>query len=214
MAMKMKQNSEIPTAEEAGQSMPPTPPSTGRAGGTCFCTKEGIDFKPILISKYVINVLVYSHPQPSPWMLSLDYCPPYQENKREFWEDFRKHLDSFADPWIEIRDFNCIVMGDEKQGGHPFQATSSTGLDYIIDLLGLVDLGFFGNKHTWMNKRIGAANIRERLDRAISNINWRLLFPKASVLHLPAVSSDHNPLLLNTSGERYRKPKLFKFEEM
>ncbi|PKI46345.1 hypothetical protein CRG98_033240 [Punica granatum] len=151
---------------------------------------------------------------PSPWMLSLVYGPPYQENKREFWEDFRKHLDSFAGPWIGIGDFNCIVTGDEKQGGRPFQATSSTGLGYIIDLLGLVDLGFSGNKHTWTNKRIGAANIRERLDRAISNIDWRLLFPKASVLHLPAVSSDHNPLLLNTSREQYRKPKLFKFEEM
>ncbi|XP_030943673.1 uncharacterized protein LOC115968415 [Quercus lobata] len=41
----------------------------------------------------------------------------------------------------------------------------------------LIDLGFCGYKFTWNNKRPGAANTRERLDRAVANKEWRDMFP-------------------------------------
>lgn len=33
-------------------------------------------------------------------------------------------------------------------------------------------------------------------DRGVSNVEWRLQFPEASILHLPTLKSDHKPLLL------------------
>jgi hypothetical protein len=38
--------------------------------------------------------------------------------------------------------------------------------------------------------------IQERLDRGWANTDWKLLFPEASIQHLPHLNSDHCPLLL------------------
>lgn len=54
----------------------------------------------------------------------------------------------------------------------------------------------------------------ERLDRAISNQEWRVCFPDASVYHLTRIQSDHRPLLIKlqsfTLGPLSRRP--FKFQ--
>ena len=73
-------------------------------------------------------------------------------------------------------------------------------------------MGFSGNPYTWTNKRHNFANIKERLDRAFSNTEWRTIFPRASVYHFPATSSDHNPIILNSSGFESSNPKPFRFE--
>ena len=85
---------------------------------------------------------------------------------------------------------------------------------YLKDLLfdlGAVDLGFGGNKFTWSNRRGGKGSIKERLDRGICNSEWRLLFPKAVILHLGAINSDHCPLLLDSNPTDYLMPRLFRF---
>ncbi|KAL7256983.1 hypothetical protein ACSBR1_010843 [Camellia fascicularis] len=38
----------------------------------------------------------------------------------------------------------------------------------------------------------------ERLDRALSNPEWRIMFPEATVKVLPHTYSDHSPLLSGT----------------
>ncbi|KAK9282118.1 hypothetical protein L1049_005030 [Liquidambar formosana] len=64
------------------------------------------------------------------------------------------------------------------------------------------------------NKSAGLTNIKERLDKGIVNPAWRSLFPRATVLHLPAIRSNHNPLLINTVGEQANVLRPFKFEGM
>ena len=59
-------------------------------------------------------------------------------------------------------------------------------------------MGFTGNKFTWSNNRWGKHSIKERLDRGISSMEWRLKFPRASIFHLGAINSDHCPILLDT----------------
>lgn len=80
--------------------------------------------------------------------------------------------------------------------------------------IGAVDLGFSGNSFTWSNKRWGKDCIRERLDRGIANISWRLTFPKAAVYHLGAISTDHCPLVLDTNLVDNFSPRPFRFEAM
>lgn len=57
---------------------------------------------------------------------------------------------------------------------------------HLINSCGLIDLGY-SSPYTWSNKRRAQFNIRERLDRALSNCNWRLEYPNASVLHIPMI---------------------------
>ncbi|GMI89728.1 hypothetical protein HRI_002642100 [Hibiscus trionum] len=63
----------------------------------------------------------------------------------------------------------------------------------------LADLGYEWNWYTWERGRIPATNIRERLDRGVSNPAWRALFPQFSVQHLTHTISDHCLVLVNTT---------------
>lgn len=47
-----------------------------------------------------------------------------------------------------------------------------------------MDLGYLGSKYTWSNGRAGVANIRKRLDRALSNPEWRMQFPEVLKLNI------------------------------
>lgn len=84
----------------------------------------------------------------------------------------------------------------------------------MIEEFVLINLGFRGHEFTWNNKRGRNANIQERLDMGIVNVAWRVLFPKATVAHLPAIDSYHNPTLLNINPNSSRSPHLFSFESM
>lgn len=56
----------------------------------------------------------------------------------------------------------------------------------VINLLGLTN---------------GLLGLSKRLDRAIANDQWRLLFPRANLLHHPITTSDHAAILLSKMGE-------------
>jgi hypothetical protein len=77
----------------------------------------------------------------------------------------------------------------------------------------MIDLGFSGNPFTLSNHRQDSSLIKERLDRGLANGKWIHYFPFYYVVHLPARSSNHNPLLLNTSLPVPSLPRPFRFEE-
>lgn len=54
---------------------------------------------------------------------------------------------------------------------------------------GIEDFGFRGNPFAWQR-----GNIRESLDRAVVNVQWRLMFQEASIFHLPNYKSNRAPL--------------------
>lgn len=65
-----------------------------------------------------------------------------------------------------------------------------------LDECSLIDLGFKGAPFTYIRRQHGRISTHVRLDRALCNVEWSLLFPEASVHHLPRTCSDHNPILL------------------
>lgn len=46
---------------------------------------------------------------------------------------------------------------------------------------------------------MGNPNIKERLDRAFVNGEWKRRHPNATVTHLRALNLDHKPILLNNN---------------
>lgn len=72
-----------------------------------------------------------------------------------------------------------------------------------------MDLGFNGDIFSWAR-----GNTRKRLDRAVSNIDWRLKFNSTEIFHLPKLKSDYAPLLVDFNQRivenRRRRP--FRFE--
>lgn len=92
-------------------------------------------------------------------------------------------------------DFNMISSPGEKEGGS-FNSLYTARFNSFMDSMGLIDIGYSGPAFTWSNRRRKNFLVRERLDRAIANHVWLSEYPSARLLHLPALYSDHNPLLL------------------
>ncbi|GLU06570.1 hypothetical protein SLE2022_235940 [Rubroshorea leprosula] len=81
-------------------------------------------------------------------------------------------------PWMIIGDFNDMVDQSEKFGGNEISQTRVRAYLDCMNNCNMVDLGFIGNRFTWVNMRFSNQLIRERLDRAWANPDWKLNFLK------------------------------------
>ena len=173
----------------------------GKKGGLVVGWKNGVDIEITYKCCNMMNGLVFSDPLYEPWLISFVYGPPNRNNRGPFWEAVEKVSESFGGGWLCIGDFNHVFSQANKKGGKSVASSSSGGPNEVIEKNGLIDINFSGNPYTWSNRREGLANIKERLDRAFANDRWRLIFPRAAVLNLPSLSSDHSPIVLFTKGE-------------
>lgn len=70
-------------------------------------------------------------------------------------------------------------------------------LEFIIfiEIWGLIDLSFSGQKFTWSNKRVIAHRIWKRLDVDLVNDIWLESMQKITITHLSTTSLDNCSLL-------------------
>jgi hypothetical protein len=184
----------------------------GRSGGVCLFWST--DFLVDVLEFNAITIAISIRDNVRSWTLVGFYGPPYQQKHYKAWTNLLALLESIVGPWMCFRDFNMVFEAKEKVVGRIGSASGTNYLRNLMFELGAVDLGFSGNRFTWHNKRWGNGCIRERLDRGITNILWRSEFPRANVLHLGAVNSDHCPLLIDTNPADVRCPRPFRFEAM
>ena len=118
--------------------------------------------------------------------------------------------------WTCIGDFNTILQSSEKLNKRPSQMSQIDSLCASLEACQLEDLGFKGYPYTWNNNRLGDANTKLRLDRAVATKEWRDKLQLTSVTHLYPHALDHLPIVLQTEHLRTRRSqgqKGFKFEE-
>lgn len=87
----------------------------------------------------------------------------------------------------------------------------------MINHCQFIDLGYKGNKYTWLNKRYKSRNalIFERLDRFMATDELISSYPDAQSTHLPCTHSDHCPLLLSIfKDDPILHKKFFRFEKI
>ncbi|XP_020219628.1 uncharacterized protein LOC109802621 [Cajanus cajan] len=110
-------------------------------------------------------------------------------------------------------DFNDLLTDDDKRGTHAHPPWLLHGFRSAVTDANLIDLPLEGYKYTWVKSKGTPLQIEERLDRAMSTSSWLDIFPHCRLLNVVAARSDHSPLLLNLSGQRYTRPKrAFRFE--
>ena len=79
----------------------------------------------------------------------------------------------------------------------------------------MIDIGFSGPRFTWSNRRPLFHLVQERIDRTFVNADWSSIFPKAAVLHLERLYSDHCPIkVLFENSREFRPPRPFRFQRM
>ncbi|CAN0837158.1 LINE-1 retrotransposable element ORF2 protein [Linum grandiflorum] len=84
--------------------------------------------------------------------------------------------------------------------------------DFIFDA-GLDDLQCTGPPLTWSNNNRHGRLVLQRLDRALCNIAWKEVYPKAFVAHKSRTESDHSPIILLAEPENQsRRRRRFYFE--
>ncbi|PKU70040.1 hypothetical protein MA16_Dca014486 [Dendrobium catenatum] len=76
------------------------------------------------------------------------------------------------------------------------------------------DIGFNGPKYTWCNNKEGLARIWERLDRIWLNSKSLIEFSNAVIKHLPRISSDHYPILLQIDNKKQQNNREIRFENL
>ena len=150
------------------------------------------------------------------WYLTCFYGWLDASQKQKSWA-LLNHLFTFVQgPWMCIGDFNPILHSFEKQSSHPPPYKQMDDFWEALDLCNLVDIGFKGYPFMWNNKRSSIANIKEQLDWAVANLEWRVKFLASTLTHLFSHAFDHRTLLLQTSDEgclQNRGVPSFKFEE-
>ena len=157
-----------------------------------------IDFQPLGEGAQGVHGVMEVHSLNISFIFSAIYASPKFYIRRQLWDDLRNMAISIDKPWLLVGDYNDVLCQNEKLGGRRISTSRANLYAETMDSCNLVDLGFCGPKFTWTNKR-KRNPIYERLDRGWANIDWLSTFPEYKLTHLPRVTSDHCPILVNLS---------------
>lgn len=151
------------------------------------------------------------------WFFSAIYASPRLNERLCLFNSLYTSSLNNNHPWLLVGDFNELgAFGDKT--GHITNLDNRRVARFCewLNLTGLLDLGFSGPPYTWAKKCNGRTVLRERIDKALSNIQWKNLFPNTTVVHLPHTHSDHRPILLitNPHTSSQHSPPPFRFQRM
>ena len=187
---------------------------TGRAGGILLLWKADRIKVHILGENYQGVYALVEVSNSISFVITAIYASPKFQFRKTLWDDLSAFAAGLSQPWLVIGDFNEVTNSREKFGG---RVINRKRVDLFVDTMrrcNLIDLGYHGPRFTWSNKRRHNP-ILERLDRGWANDAWITAFPNANLWHLPRVTSDHCPILLNLDNPTPNHgPKPFKFEPM
>ena len=149
------------------------------------------------------------------WLLSTIYASPCIVERKILWSNLSQVAQLHSLPWLLLGDFNEVLSGEDKFRGRSINLNRALDFKDCLDSYNLLDLGFFGPKCTWSNRRQLSDLILERIDKCFANPSWRFLFPEALVTQLPRVFSDHYLVLLELANPpAMMRNKPFRFQSM
>ncbi|XP_042486854.1 uncharacterized protein LOC122067070 [Macadamia integrifolia] len=187
--------------------------SNGASGGLALLWNQHLQLEVLFSDDRVIDTEVTSD-QGHKFLLTCVYGDPVKCNRQRVWDRLISLGQSRNEQWMCIGDFNSYLAWHEKDGGNRKGLHDMLQFQEVLNQCNLLDMGSNGPPYTWSNKRSGSANILIKLDRALANPAWRIRYANATVFIRPAISSDHNPLLVDTEGGKSSGPKPFRFEKM
>lgn len=136
----------------------------------------------------------------TPWYFSVIYANPDPAKKHQLWQTLKNFAESHNKPWLLSGDFNDTRFSWERNSYSVETSRRARKFnEWIVDME-LVELEFSGPSHTWSRGLSKDTRKSARLDRSLCNTQWSAQFSKAAVKHLPALQSDHCPLLIAPNG--------------
>lgn len=141
--------------------------------------------------------LSLNYPVGSNWFLIAVYGNSNPAGRKRLWEKLLVFASELYGPWLVTDDFNAFLFSHEKMGGSQRGSRPCSKFQHFVTNFNLIDLGFKGPKYTWKK-----GLVLERLDRALCNSEWHLLFQDSVVHHMPRLYLDHRPLVIELSNKQ------------
>ncbi|KAF9588988.1 hypothetical protein IFM89_017667 [Coptis chinensis] len=186
-------------------------PPLGRSGGLWMLWDPALNVDVLFHDQWIIHLQI--NEDSSTWFLSGIYGNAKASVRKYQWQT----LPLIAPPnllWLCMGDFNDILYREEKSGGNPVGNQESKHFMEMVNICGLIDLGFNDPIYTWCNNQQGRNRVFKRIDRFLANAQWRVLHPNAKVFHKPNLESNHKILLLHLNSAQSKLRSPFRFEVM
>ena len=170
-----------------------------RGGGLALFWKKDFNVSVESSSLNHIDVVINKGKEKA-WCFTGFYGAPETHLRDETWNLLCDLHSRFSLPWLCGGDFNELLKSHEKNGGRLRPYGQMESFRQVLDECNLLDLGYMGNKFTWSKSFPNGGMVWERLDRAVSTVEWLDLFPVTKVQTLSCVTSDHSPILILPDG--------------
>jgi hypothetical protein len=161
----------------------------GRSGGLILLWNAHTNVTIHNFSRRHINAIVTTGRNGTPWKFTGFYGHPVTAKRYESW-GLLCHLSRLLPMlWLCMRDFNEIVNLSELKGSTTRARKQMEDFQHTFEDCQLCDLGFNGPKYTWNDGKEGVVFIKERLDRAVTNMNGERclkMWSRASKMDHPA----------------------------
>ncbi|XP_025640911.1 uncharacterized protein [Arachis hypogaea] len=184
--------------------------SRGLSGGLCLFWKNNLSVNVYAWCDSFIKARI-SVTNDIDWEGIFVYGHPNYMRRKELWNELTYVNNNLHVPRAFIGDFNDVISQHEKVGLHPKPTSQIDTFRRFVDKNALMDLELQGTKYTWFSNPRNGFVTKERIDRVLANWEWRKAFQHATLSALPAVFSDHTPLVLNVKP-RGKRSGCFKFE--
>ncbi|RYQ93634.1 hypothetical protein Ahy_B09g099893 [Arachis hypogaea] len=145
------------------------------------------------------------------WLYNFVYGNPNFKKRQEQWREITVNCRSEGEPQLFIGDFNDVLSQEENVELHPKPQNQVRDFRNFVDSNALIDLELKGGGFTWFSNPRNGFVTRERIDRALGNWEWRMMYPHAYLSSMPAISLDHSPLILDLNPV-HNVRRSFKFE--
>ncbi|CAN1185259.1 hypothetical protein LINPERHAP2_LOCUS37442 [Linum perenne] len=141
------------------------------------------------------------------FFLTAVYGSPSVAERESLWSSVCALAVSVHILWLLSEDFNAMLSLNDKQGGARFSFSQNQSFIDCSNSCQLSDTPVIGPKFTWSR-----GTTLERIDRTISNEEWRVKFPFTRTRHLRRIYSDHRPIFTTCEDpSKVRLPRPFRF---
>ncbi|KAJ1419084.1 Zinc finger, CCHC-type [Sesbania bispinosa] len=166
------------------------------SGGLCLFWDKSLDIEVTQASQNFIHAYVSDRENVKDWEVTFIYGNPNFQQRRNLWSSLSNLQLNSSRPWCCIGDFNEILSQAEKVGLHPQHQNRIDLFREFLNETWLVDMDLKGYKFTWQSNPRNGVVVKEKIDRVLVNWPWRLLYEDVMAMALPAIASDHSPIVL------------------
>ncbi|KAL2922740.1 hypothetical protein RDABS01_014231 [Bienertia sinuspersici] len=172
----------------------------GFSGGIwLYWKREIINVGPINKSTQYLTVEISRNCE-EPWFFTAIYANARSAKKNELWQFLKDFAQTHNKPWMLSGDFNDTRFGWERNVYSAETSRRTSLFNAWVGEMELIELEFSDPSHTWARGVAEESRKSARLDSTLCNSDWGLRFSDATVKHLPAIQSDHCPLLISPNG--------------